>query len=285
MFSVPSVTMKGGSLMRVTSRPLAKPNSVVTAIPASTASGGATPRSVANLVITMPPSAITMPHDKSMPAVRITSVWPIAMTPTTITCCSTSDRLPPVRKRSLCEAKKAHAASSARNGPSVPSGGSRCFNTGLAPSLLSPAQIGAGGHVFALDARLRLGGDQCDAGVGVPARLLAALGVFDARVDTHRSHLQRVLLRGGRDHAGADVLHAFAAAVDADDHHAFLLAGLLQRVVRAGRCRLVDGVDQVHVGCLLQAIFHRGLALGLVAIAVGHAGHRGVLAEIVALRI
>ena len=49
----------------------------------------------------MPPSAITVPHERSTPAVRMTSVWPIAITPTTITCCSTSDRLSPVRKRSL----------------------------------------------------------------------------------------------------------------------------------------------------------------------------------------
>ena len=34
MFSVPSVTMNGGSLMRVTSRPLTRPNSAVTPMPA-----------------------------------------------------------------------------------------------------------------------------------------------------------------------------------------------------------------------------------------------------------
>jgi hypothetical protein len=114
MFSVPSVTMKGGSLTLVTSRPLIRPNSVVTPMPHSMASAGGRPSSVANLVITMPPSAITMPQDRSMPAVRMISVWPMAMTPTTITCCRISDRLPPVRKFSDCVAKKMHAPSSAR---------------------------------------------------------------------------------------------------------------------------------------------------------------------------
>ena len=121
MFSVPSVTMKGGSLTCVTSSPLTRPNSVVTPTPHSTARAGGMPSSVANLVITMPPSAITMPHDRSMPAVRMTSVWPMAMTPTTITCCRMSEKLPPVRKRSDCDAKKPQATSSAMNGPSVPS--------------------------------------------------------------------------------------------------------------------------------------------------------------------
>ena len=31
--------------------------------------------------MTMPPSAMTVPQERSMPAVRITSVWPMAMTP------------------------------------------------------------------------------------------------------------------------------------------------------------------------------------------------------------
>ena len=63
-----------------------------------------------------------MPQLRSMPAVRMIKVWPIAMTPTTATCCNTSDRLPPEKKRSLCEAKNAQAASSASKGPSVASG-------------------------------------------------------------------------------------------------------------------------------------------------------------------
>ena len=57
-----------------------------------------------------------------MPAVRMISVCPIAMTPTTITCCRISEKFCPVRKRSVCDAKKAHAASSARSGPNATGG-------------------------------------------------------------------------------------------------------------------------------------------------------------------
>ena len=77
------------------------------------------PASTASLVITMDPSAITIPQDRSMPAVRMITVCPMAMTPTTITCCRMSEKFCPVRKRSVCDAKNAHAASSARNGPNV----------------------------------------------------------------------------------------------------------------------------------------------------------------------
>ncbi|MNS98731.1 hypothetical protein D3C72_1331060 [compost metagenome] len=122
MFSVPSVTMNGGSLMRVTSRPLSRPNSVVTPMPHRMATGTGMPSSVANFVMMIPPSAITMPHDRSMPAVRMISVWPMAITPTTITCCRISDRLPPVRKRSDCVAKKMQAPSRASHGPRAPHG-------------------------------------------------------------------------------------------------------------------------------------------------------------------
>src|SRR5688572_12338021 len=125
-------------------------------------------------------------------------------------------------------------------GPAWPAAADDASTQCASALLLAPAQRGAGGHVLALDALLRLGGDQRDAGVGVPAGLLAALGVLHARVHTHRRHLQWVLLAGGRDHAGADVLHALAAAVDADDHDVLLLASLLQRVIRTGRGRLVD---------------------------------------------
>ena len=43
MLSVPSVTMKGGSLILVTSRPLIRPNSMVTAIPQAIATGAERP--------------------------------------------------------------------------------------------------------------------------------------------------------------------------------------------------------------------------------------------------
>ena len=59
-----------------------------------------------------------------MPAVRMISVCPMAMTPTTITCCRMSAKFWLVRKRSLWVAKKTQASSRATKGPSVPIGGS-----------------------------------------------------------------------------------------------------------------------------------------------------------------
>ena len=119
---VPSVTMKEGSLARVMSRPLSKPNRQVTAMPASMARAGCTPLSTASLVTTMEPRAMTMPQDRSIPAVRMMRVWPMASTPTTMTCCTTSDRFSPVRKRSDWVAKNRQAAASAIQGPSAPQG-------------------------------------------------------------------------------------------------------------------------------------------------------------------
>src|SRR6218665_1040664 len=121
MFIVPSVTMNGGSAILVTNRPLTRPNSTVTAMPQAIASGADRSWLAAILVITMLPSAITMPQDRSMPAVRITSVWPIAITATTMTCCRISEKFCADKKRSLCEAKKAQARISAMKGPSVAS--------------------------------------------------------------------------------------------------------------------------------------------------------------------
>ena len=80
---------------------------------------GVTPFSIASFVITICPSAITVPTERSMPAVRITSVWPIARTPTTITCWSTSERFWASRKRSDLSEKNAIARRSAMSGPTV----------------------------------------------------------------------------------------------------------------------------------------------------------------------
>ena len=54
-----------------------------------------------------------------MPAVRITSVCPIASTPTTIVCCSTSERFWVCRNRSDLNEKNAIVSTSARSGPTV----------------------------------------------------------------------------------------------------------------------------------------------------------------------
>ena len=119
MFSVPSVTMKAGSRTIVTSPPFSTPNATHARIPSRIARYGLTPLSTASLVMTIWPNAITVPHERSIPAVRITSVCPIASTPTTMTCCRTSDRFWACRKLSLFTEKNAIVSSSARSGPTV----------------------------------------------------------------------------------------------------------------------------------------------------------------------
>ena len=106
----------------MTRRPLSSPNAPHASRPHAIARYGFNPESTASVVITIEPSAITMPQERSIPAVRMISVCPIASTPTTTTCCRISERFCPVKKRSVCEAKNAHATSSARKGPNVATG-------------------------------------------------------------------------------------------------------------------------------------------------------------------
>ena len=82
----------------------------------------------------------------------------------------------------------------------------------------------------------------------VGCRLGAVLGVGGDRLDAQRRHQQRILLRGGADHAVRDVLHARAAAVDRHDQHVVLAADGLERLVGTGRGRFVDRVDDVDLG-------------------------------------
>src|SRR6266404_5944129 len=84
---------------------------------------------------------------------------------------------------------------------------------------LTPARPQAFGRRYGRHARHWLVGDERRAGiVEVEARrllrLLAGLGEFDNGLESHGGHLERVLLRRRPDHAGLDVLHARAAAVD-----------------------------------------------------------------------
>ena len=119
MLSVPSVTMKAGSRTSVTRAPFRAPKATQVRIPREIARSGDMPLLTANFVITTCPSAITVPTERSIPAVRITSVCPIASTPTTITCCITSDRFWASRKRSDLTEKKAIASTRAMSGPTV----------------------------------------------------------------------------------------------------------------------------------------------------------------------
>jgi hypothetical protein len=119
MFRVPSVTMKGGSRSEVTSAPLANPKAIVTRRPSRTASSGWSPDSTASLVMTMLPRAITAPLERSIPAVRMISVWPTARVPTTMTCCTISEKFRPLRNWSDWYEKKTTAIASATSGPRV----------------------------------------------------------------------------------------------------------------------------------------------------------------------
>ena len=97
---------------------------------------------------------------------------------------------------------------------------------------------------------------------------LPSLAKSTTACDAHLGHLQRVLLRGRADDAVLDVLHARAAAVDGDDRDVLLLAGGLERLVRARGGGLVDRVDEVDRRVLLEQVLHRRAAALLGA--VGH---------------
>ena len=117
--SIPSVTMNGGRDIRVTSSPLASPNPAQTRMPMRIARAGGTLPPTASLVITIVPNAMIAPLDRSIPAVRMINVCPIARVPTTITCWMIREKLPGVKKVSVRMAKNALASTSAARGPSV----------------------------------------------------------------------------------------------------------------------------------------------------------------------
>src|SRR6266487_1329372 len=321
MFSVPRVTMNGGRLMVVTRPPFSRPKPAQRSRPSSIARNGFSPELTASLVIAMLPSAMTAPLDRSIPAVRMTSVCPMARVPTTMTCWTMREKLAPVKNRSDLMLKNRQARTSAPSGPSVLRAKALLSTletpvrvasaSAVVAALIETAPCLAGGrwgrprvawsvggpagrpadrppgrgsppavveaelHVLRVHTGLWLVGDQRDAGVGVAGHLLPGLGEVDDRVHTEAGHLQRVLLGRGGDLAVLDSLHAGAAAVDGHDHDVLLLAGGLQGRVGAERGGLVDRVDEVDARVLLQAVLHRGLALGLVALGVVAADHLG----------
>src|SRR5258708_11486851 len=137
-----------------------------------------------------------------------------------------------------------------------------------------PVRASAPAHLEAVFGRFReqawdgLVRDELDAGVDEVEAwrllgLLAGLGEFNDGLDALRCHQQRKLHRGRTDDTRLDVLDARTAAVDRDDDGALVLADRLQRLVGARRRRLVDGVDDVDFGLLLQQVLH-GLAAALL---------------------
>ena len=90
--SVPSVTMNGGSPIRVTSTPLSSAGGDPDGDPdqqREEPGHARCPR--ASLAITIIARIVTAPTDRSMPAVRMIRVCPTARAPMTATCCRTSD--------------------------------------------------------------------------------------------------------------------------------------------------------------------------------------------------
>ena len=111
--------MKGGRPMAVVSQPFRTPKATHTAIPTRTAASGFMPALANRPVMSTEESAMIIPLERSIPPVRMTSVWPMARVPTTMTCWKMSEKLAPLMKRSVCVAKKMQARMSASTGPRI----------------------------------------------------------------------------------------------------------------------------------------------------------------------
>jgi hypothetical protein len=74
MVRVPSVTMNGGSLIRVTRNPLRAPIAVPQANPSTSASTPGIPNLVQKLAIRIDEKTAIAPTDRSIPAVRMIKV-------------------------------------------------------------------------------------------------------------------------------------------------------------------------------------------------------------------
>ena len=117
--SVARVTMNGGSLIRVTSRPLIAPIAVPRTRPMIRAMTPGTPSFVAMLAMRIDENTAIAPAERSMPAVRMTRVWPSASVAITVTCCSTRPRFAAERNRPLTIANAMIATTSTASGPRI----------------------------------------------------------------------------------------------------------------------------------------------------------------------
>jgi len=105
MLSVPSVTMNGGNRRRVMSRPLRSPAAVPKMKPRPSAATPGTPKSAESLPMTIETKTAMAPTERSIPAVRMMMVCPMASVPTNMTCWTIRLALNGVRKRSLPKEK------------------------------------------------------------------------------------------------------------------------------------------------------------------------------------
>src|SRR3954453_9434010 len=232
--SMPRVTMKGGSLIRVTSRPETVAISVQATRPARIEMAGGTPPMVSLVSSNVPNTAIAA-LARSMPGVRMISVGPRAGL--------RAKALRTESPRLVC-----------------------CFCGALVVAVMSaPAVLGTPGGVLGGEALHGLVSDQHGPGVHETGRLHALLRVRADGVDALLGHLLGELHDGGHEQAVLDVLHALATAVDRADDDLAVQALLLQRLVRAAGGRLVDVVDHVDLTAhALQQVLHLLLGLGLV---------------------
>ena len=86
IFQVPSVTMKGGNLSRVTSRPLNAPVAIPDIKPIAIAGSVGIPISTESFPIKTEAKTIIAATLKSIPAVNIIKVCAAAKIPTIVTC-------------------------------------------------------------------------------------------------------------------------------------------------------------------------------------------------------
>ena len=140
-----------------------------------------------------------------------------------------------------------------RRTPAVPApwGAGTSLRSGFDMARLAPAVLEAERRVLGLDAVDRLVGDQRHAGVdevlaGGRPRASCRLSAKSTTASTPISAIfSGYCCEVAPMTPRLDVLHARAAAVDGDDRDVLLLAGGLERLVRARGGGLVDRVDEV----------------------------------------
>ena len=219
--------MNGGRLIRVTSRPLSAPAPVASRTPMARARMPGMPSSWARVAMTIIDSTMIAPTERSMPAVRMTRVWPTARAATTAVCWS---RMPiefAVRNVGVAM-KNATNATSEQEQRAEPRLAVELVLHPLDRGLPPPSELGGSRRdrrwrswvscpsrsscprrCDAVDAVGLLVGHQGDAGVEEVEslgglRLLTTAGDLGDGLHAQGRHLQRVLLGGGADDAALD---------------------------------------------------------------------------------
>ena len=135
MLRVPRVTMNGGSRSRVMSTPFSRPQASPMTRPMPRTSSPGIASSAEICPSTTVASSMMAPTDRSMPAVRMMIVWPMASVPTTMTCCAMRERLLGSRNRGDISEKAAIIMTSTNAGPMIGWLCSRCWRRCRGPRL------------------------------------------------------------------------------------------------------------------------------------------------------